>query len=70
VGGLNKLQKNSIFIVMEAKVSKSQLEVCEWKEKAYEEMKHLSTREQIRFIHEQTKELAERLRMKKRKLKE
>jgi hypothetical protein len=55
---------------MEAKESKSQLEVWEWKEKAYEEMKHLSTREQIRFIHEQTKELAERLRMKKRKLKE
>ena len=55
---------------METKVSKSQLEVWEWKEKAYEEMKHLSTREQIRLIHEQTKELTERLRMKKKKLKE
>ena len=55
---------------METKVSKAQLEVWEWKEKAYEEMKHLSTREQIRLIHEQTKELAERLRTKKKKLKE
>lgn len=55
---------------MEAKVSKSQLEVWEWKEKAYEEMKHLSTREQIKFIHEETKELAQRLRTKKSKLKE
>jgi hypothetical protein len=54
---------------METKVSKAQLEVWEWKEKAYEEMKHLSTREQIRFIHEQTRELAERLRKKKAGLK-
>lgn len=55
---------------METKVSKAQLEVWEWKEKAYEEMKHLSTREQIRYIHDQTKELADRLRLKKKKLKE
>jgi hypothetical protein len=37
---------------METKTSKAQLEVWEWKEKAYEEMKHLSTREQMNFIHE------------------
>jgi hypothetical protein len=54
---------------METKVSKAQLEVWEWKEKAYEEMKHLTTREQMRLIHEETKELVERLRKKKASLK-
>jgi hypothetical protein len=55
---------------METKISKAQLEVWEWKEKAYEKMKHLSTHEQIRFIHEQTKELVEKLKKKKQKLKD
>ena len=54
---------------MEAKVSKAQMEVWEWKEKVYEDMKHLSTSEQIRLIHEQTRELVERLRIKKISLK-
>jgi hypothetical protein len=49
----------------DSQVSKAQLEVWEWKEKAYEEMKHLSTGEQINFIHEETKELVERIRKKK-----
>jgi hypothetical protein len=50
---------------MEAKISKAQLEVWEWKEKAYEEIKHLPTSEQINFIHEQTKELVEKIKKKK-----
>lgn len=52
---------------MEANVSKSQIEVWEWKQKTYEEMKHLSTREQIKYIHEQAKELVDRLISKKKK---
>ncbi len=55
---------------METKVSKAQLEVWEWKEKAYEEMKHLTTSEQMKFIHEQTKELVERIKKKKEQLKQ
>ncbi len=55
---------------MENKISKAHLEVWEWKEKAYQEMKHLSTREQINFIHEQTKELVERIKKKRQQLKQ
>lgn len=40
---------------MEVKISKAQLAVWEWKEKAYEEVKHLPIAEQMRLIHEQTK---------------
>ena len=50
---------------MENKVSKAQLEVWEWKEKAYHAMKHLSPHEQLAYIHEQTKELRERIKKKK-----
>lgn len=39
---------------MEIKVSKAQLAVWEWKEKAYEDIKHLSILEQMRIIHERT----------------
>jgi hypothetical protein len=53
---------------MESKTSKAQLDVWEWKEKACEEIKHLSTSEQIKFIHEQTKELVERLKKKKQEM--
>jgi len=50
---------------MENKVSKAQLEVWEWKEKAYEEMKHSSTRDQMQLIHGQTKKLVERIKKNK-----
>ena len=40
---------------MEIKVSKAQLSVWEWKEKAYEDIKHLPILEQMRIIHERTK---------------
>lgn len=50
---------------METKISKAQLEVWEWKEKAYEEMKHLTTKEQMNLIHEQTKDLVESIKKKK-----
>lgn len=51
---------------MDTNISKAQLEVWQWKQKVYEEMKHLSTREQMQFIHEQTKELVERIKKKKK----
>jgi hypothetical protein len=35
---------------MKTKDSKAQLEVWDWKQKAYEEVKHLSLHEQIKFI--------------------
>ena len=41
---------------MEIKVSKAQISVWEWKDKAYEEIKHLSILEQMRIIQERTKQ--------------
>jgi hypothetical protein len=35
---------------MKTKDSKAQLEAWDWKQKAYEEVKHLSLHEQIKFI--------------------
>lgn len=52
---------------MEPKVSKAQLSVWEWKEKAYEEIKHLSILEQMRIIHEQTKKTIAQINSKKTK---
>lgn len=50
---------------MEAKVSKAQLEVWEWKERAYEQIKNMSKEERIKFILAQTKDLAARLKRKR-----
>lgn len=52
---------------MEAKISKAQVEVWEMKERAYDELKHLSLREQLRIIHEETKPIIEEIYRKKRK---
>ncbi len=41
---------------MEPRISKAQLEVWEWKERAYESIKHLPLEEAIRVIHERTKD--------------
>lgn len=41
---------------MKPKISKAQLSVWEWKEKAYEEIQHLPIMEQMRVIHERTKQ--------------
>ena len=46
-------------------ISKAQIEVWEWKEKAYEAMKHLSSAEQMKFIREQTAELAAQIKKNK-----
>ena len=52
---------------MEAKVSKAQLEVWEWKEKAYAQIKDMPLEKAIEFIIQQAKPVAEEL-DKKRKL--
>ena len=39
------------------KVDKSLREVWEWKDKVYEEMKHLSTEEAARKIHEDVQQI-------------
>ncbi|MEO8209847.1 MAG: hypothetical protein ABI840_04770 [bacterium] len=52
---------------METKTSKAQLEVWEWKEKAYNLIKDLPKEKQIPFIIESTKETVELLKERKRK---
>lgn len=51
---------------METKTSKAQLSVWHWKEKAYEEVKHLPIMEQLQVIHERTKDTIEQINIKKR----
>ena len=53
---------------MKAKVSKAQLEVWEWKERAYNQIKDMSLEKGIDFIMQQTKQLADELK-KRRKAK-
>lgn len=50
---------------MATDVSKAQLDVWEWKEKAYEQIKNLPPGERTRFIHEQTRQLSEEIRNRK-----
>jgi hypothetical protein len=52
---------------MEIKVSKAQLSVWEWKEKAYEDIKHLPILEQMRIIHERTQKTILQINTKKAK---
>ena len=54
---------------METKISKAQLSVWEWKEKAYEELKHLPIMEQMRLIHERTKQTVAQINKNKKSLK-
>jgi hypothetical protein len=50
---------------METKISEAQISVWEWKDKAYEEIKHLSIQEQLQIIHEQTKQTIELININK-----
>ncbi len=50
---------------MEAKISKAQTEVWEWKEKAYNQIMHLPKSERIQFILLQTKEMVDRIKKNK-----
>ena len=51
---------------MKAKVSKAQLEVWEWKEKAYNQIKDMSLEKGIDFIMQQTKQIADEIRKKRK----
>ena len=51
---------------MKTKVSKAQLEVWEWKEKAYNQIKDMSLEKGIDFIMKQTKQLADELKKKRK----
>jgi hypothetical protein len=46
---------------MKAKISKAQLEVWEWKEKAWLQIKDMPLQKGIEFILEQTKPLADEI---------
>jgi len=50
---------------METKESKAQLEVWEWKEKAYNQIKDMTLEDGITFIMEQTKPIADELKRKR-----
>jgi hypothetical protein len=50
---------------MEPKISKAQKDVWEWKEKAYERLKHLPVSEQLLLIREQTRDSIARIKRKK-----
>ncbi|HLG34278.1 MAG TPA: hypothetical protein VI757_05305 [Bacteroidia bacterium] len=50
---------------METKVSKAQLEVWEWKEKLYEELKNIPESKRIGYLIDKVKNTVEKLRKKK-----
>ena len=50
---------------MEHKVSKAQLEVWEWKEAAYQQIKDVPYGQRIQFIINQTKDIVEEIKKKK-----
>lgn len=52
---------------MEIKISKAQISVWEWKDKAYEEIKHLPILEQMHLIQERTKQTIAQINMNKAK---
>jgi hypothetical protein len=52
---------------MEIKVSKAQISVWEWKDKAYEEIKHLPILEQMLIIQERTKQTIAQINVNKAK---
>jgi hypothetical protein len=51
---------------MTAKISKAQIEVWEWKEKAYSLIKDLPKEEQIKIILQQTKDIVEQIKARKK----
>jgi hypothetical protein len=53
---------------MKTKDSNAQIEVWDWKRKAYEEVKHLSLHEQIKFIVAAAQPLTDEIRDKILKL--
>jgi len=52
---------------LEIKVSNAQISVWEWKDKAYEEIKHLPILKQMHLIQERTKQTIAQINMNKAK---
>jgi hypothetical protein len=46
---------------METKVSKSQIEIREWKESLYEDLKNIPKSDRLKFIKEKVKKPLERI---------
>jgi hypothetical protein len=52
---------------MKTKDAKAQVEVWEWKQKAYEEVKHLSLHDSIAYILQKTQPIVDELNRKTKK---
>ena len=52
---------------MKAKISKAQIEVWEWKERLYEEIKDLPENERLKYIRKKVKKTVENIKKKKKK---
>ncbi|MCD4789174.1 MAG: hypothetical protein K8R37_04170 [Bacteroidales bacterium] len=53
---------------MKTKISKAQIEVWEWKEKAFEELEKIPEKERIKYIEAKTKIIINKLKKKKQEL--
>ena len=51
---------------METKTSKAQLEVWEWKEKLYEEIKNIPSTERINYLLNKVKDTVAKLKQRKK----
>lgn len=53
---------------MEAKISKTQLEVWEWKEALHKELENIPESERLNYIHEKVKPTVDRIKKAKREV--
>lgn len=53
---------------MKAEISKSQMEVWEWKERLYTELKDIPKSERLKFIREKVKAIVDRIKKNKKKI--
>jgi len=52
---------------MKAKISKAQLEVWEWKEKAFKELEKIPEKERVDYIMNKVKKTIEKIKKKQKK---
>ena len=52
---------------MKAKISKAQLEVWEWKERAFEELKKIPEKERVDYIMKKVKKTIDEIKKNKKK---
>ena len=53
---------------METKISKAQIEVWEWKEKAFKEIEKIPENERINYIIKKTRKIIEKIKKRKQQL--